>query len=125
MTIVDRYLFFLFLKTFLICFLSFTGLYVVVHLFSHLDEMVALSKDDGWATLFYEFYGPRVAELFDKTAGILTLVAAIFSVSLLQRRREFTALESSGITKARILRPIFLTSIVVIGLDWRLPIASC
>lgn len=125
MTIVDRYLFFLFLKTFLICFVSFTGLYIVVHLFSNLDEMVALSTD-GWPTLLYEFYGPRVAELFDKTAGILILVAAIFSVSLLQRRREFTAIEAAGITKARILRSVFLTAIVVIGLsianrEWLIP----
>lgn len=116
MTIVDRYLFSLFLKTFLICFLSFAGLYIVIHLFSNLDELVALAKIDGWPVLFYEFYVPRMAELFDKTAGIITLVAAIFSVSLLQRRREMTAIEAAGITKARILRPIFLTAFVIIGL---------
>ena len=88
MTIVDRYLFFLFLKTFLICFLSFAGLFVIVHLFSNLDELTEIGKAQGWGSLFYEFYIPRIAEMFDKTAGILTLVAAIFSVSLLQRRRE-------------------------------------
>jgi len=116
MTIVDRYLFKLFLKTFLICFLSFAGLYIVIHLFSNLDELVAISKRTGWGTLFYEFYLPRIAEMFDKTAGIITLVAAIFSVSLLQRRREMTAIEAAGITKARILRPIFISAIVIIGL---------
>jgi len=79
MTIVDRYLFF-----------------------------VEIAEIDGWPKLFQEFYLPRIAELFDKTAGIITLVAAIFSVSLLQRRREMTAIEAAGITKARILRPVFL-----------------
>ena len=69
MTIVDRYLFFLFLKTFLICFLSFAGLYVVIDLFSNLDEMAALSEVDGWPILMSEFYLPRMAALFDKTAG--------------------------------------------------------
>lgn len=116
MTIVDRYLFFLFLKTFLVCFLSFTGLYIVVHLFSNLDELIAVSKTMGWPTLFYEFYVPRIALLYDKTAGIMTLVAAIFSVSLLQRRREMTAIEAAGITKSRILRPIFVTAFVIIAL---------
>ena len=116
MTIVDRYLFFLFVKTFLICFLSLTGLYIVIHLFSNLDEMVELGQSDGWPKLFYEFYVPRIAELFDNTAGTLLLIAGIFSVSLLQRRREMTAIEASGITKARILRPVFLTAIVVVGL---------
>lgn len=116
MTIVDRYLFFLFLRTFVVCFLSFTGLYVVIHLFSNLDELVAIAEVDGWQQLFYEFYLPRVGQLFDKMAGILILVAAIFSVSMLQRRREMTAIEAAGLTKARILRPIFLTAIVIIGL---------
>ena len=115
MTIVDRYLLFLFLRTFLICFLSFTGLYIVIHLFSHLDELVAISELSGWPTVFYEFYLPRVALMFDKTAGILMLVAAVFSVSLMQRSREMTAIEAAGITKARILRPIFVTALIIIG----------
>lgn len=117
MTIVDRYLFFLFIKTFLVCFLSFAGLFVVGHLFSNLDEMQAISESTGWVSLLRDFYFPRVAEMFDKAAGILTLAAAIFSVSLLQRRREMTAIEASGITKARILRPIFLTALVIIGIS--------
>ena len=96
--------------------MSFAGLYIVIHLFSNLDELVEIAKADGWPQLFYEFYVPRLAELFDKTAGIITLVAAIFSVSLLQRRREMTAIEAAGITKARILRPVFLTAVVIIGL---------
>ena len=116
MTIVDRYLFFLFLRTFLICFVSFSGLYIVIHMFSNLEDLVDIAKVDGWPTLFKEFYLPRIAELFDKTAGMTTLVAAIFSISLLQRRREMTAIEAAGITKARILRPVFMSAIVIIGL---------
>lgn len=116
MTIVDRYLLFLFVKTFLICFLSFSGLYVVIHLFSNLDELITISESDGWPTVIYEFYLPRVALLFDQTAGILVLVAAIFSVSLLQRRQEMTAIEAAGITKARILRPIFVLALIIIGM---------
>lgn len=126
MTIVDRYLLFLFLRTFLVCFASFAGLFVVVHLFSNLDELVAISKSIGWGNLLIEFYLPRIADLFDKMAGIITLVAAIFAVSLLQRRREMTAIEASGITKARILRPIFLVAVGVIALtvinrEWLIP----
>lgn len=116
MTIVDRYLLFLFLRTFLICFVSFSGLYIVIHMFSNLEDLAEIAQEDGWPKLFQEFYLPRIAELFDKTAGITTLVAAIFSISLLQRRREMTAIEAAGITKARILRPVFLSAIVIIGL---------
>jgi lipopolysaccharide export system permease protein len=116
MTILDRYLLFLFLRTFLVCFLSFTGLYVVIHLFSNLDELSALSQDSSWPELMMNFYGPRVAEMFGKTAPVLALVAGIFSISMLQRNRELTAIEAGGITKQRAVRSIILAGIAIVGL---------
>jgi lipopolysaccharide export system permease protein len=106
----------MFLRIFLVCFLSFTGLFIVIHLFSNLDELGSVGEQVGWPQLMFEFYGPRVAEMFDKTAGIWALVAAVFSVSLMQRRREMTALEAAGVTKSRILRSIFVCAVVIIGL---------
>ncbi|MEM9944138.1 MAG: LptF/LptG family permease [Planctomycetota bacterium] len=117
MKIVDRYVLGLFFSTFLICFSSFAGLFVVVHLFSNLDELSALAQKEGWSQIMTDFYLPRVAEIFDKTIAILILASAIFSVNLLNRRREFTALESSGITKSRMLRPIFVFAILLIGVS--------
>ena len=116
MTILDRYLLFLFLRTFLVCFLSFTGLYVVIHLFSNLDELSALSADSSWGELMLNFYGPRIAEMFGKTAPVLALVAGIFSISMLQRNRELTAIEAGGITKQRALRSIIFAGLVIVGL---------
>jgi len=116
MSIVDRYLCSVFVKTLLVCFLSFSGLFTVLHLFSNIDELNFVADKVGWPTVLKEFYLPRMAELFDKSAGILILFAAVFSVSLLQRRREMTALESAGLTKLRILRPVFVLSFILIGL---------
>ena len=116
MTILDRYLLFLFLRTFLVCFLSFTGLYVVIHLFSNLDELSALSTESSWGELMLNFYGPRVAEMFGKTAPVLALVAGIFSISMLQKNRELTAIEAGGITKKRALRSIIFAGLFIVGL---------
>ena len=116
MTIVDRYLCSVFVKTFLVCFLSFAGLFTVVHLFSNLDDLNSIADKFGWPAVFQEFYLPRVADMYDKSAGILILISAVFSVSLLQRRREMTAMEAAGLTKLRILRPIFILSFILIGL---------
>jgi lipopolysaccharide export system permease protein len=116
MTILDRYLLLLFLRTFVVCFLSFTGLYVVIHLFSNLDELSALSTESSWAELMLNFYGPRVAEMFGKTAPVLALVAGIFSISMLQRNRELTAIEAGGITKLRALRSIIFAGLVIVAL---------
>ena len=116
MSIVDRYLCSVFVKTFLICFLSFAGLFTVVHLFSNLDKLNSVAEKFGWPAVFIEFYLPRMADMYDKSAGILILISAVFAVSLLQRRREMTAMEAAGLTKLRILRPVFVLSFVLIGL---------
>ena len=116
MTLIDRYLSFLFIKTFLVCFLSFTGLFVVIHLFSNLDEMLTIRKNDGVAGLALGFYGPRMAEMYDKMSAVMSLLAAIFAISLMQRRREFTALEAAGISRSRIVRPLLIFSLVAIAI---------
>ncbi len=126
MTIIDRYLVFLFLKTLLISFVSLLGLFVVVHAFSNLDELAAISEQIGWWGVFEEFYLPRFADLYDKTAAILVLVSALFTISMLQRRREMTAMEAAGLTKARILRSVLILSTIGIALtvvnrEWIIP----
>ena len=117
MTIIDRYLLFQFFKIFVVCLVSFSGLYVVIHVFTNLDEIVEISgKPDGVKTLVVDFYGPRILDFFNRTAGILILVSSVFAIAMMQRRRESTATEAAGITKWRIARPIILASIFIIGL---------
>lgn len=100
MTIFDRYLLFQFSKIFLICFASMAGLFVVFHIFTNLDEVVEISgTTGGFHRLVQEFYGPRVLDFFNRMAAVLILVAAVFSLALMQRRRETTATEAAGITK--------------------------
>ena len=116
-TILDRYLLFLFLKIFMVCFASFVGLFLVIHLFSNLDELTALAEPSGgWPQLLQDFYVPRIAELFDKTAAVLVLVSAIFAVNMMQRRRELMAIEAVGVTKLRAIRPIIVAALCIIAL---------
>jgi len=116
-TILDRYLLFMFLKIFLICFCSFVGLFLVIHLFSNLDELTALAEPSGgWPNLLRDFYVPRIAELFDKSAAVLVLISAIFAVNMMQRKRELLAIEAGGVTKFRAIRPIIFAAICIIGL---------
>ncbi len=117
MTIVDRYLLAQFLKIFLVCLVSFAGLFVVIHVFTNLDEVVTLAgQEGGMQNLLIAFYGPRVLDFFNRMAGILVLVSAVFAISMMQRRREATATEAAGITKARLVVPIIVAAMVIIGL---------
>ena len=88
--------------------------------------MMTIRKVDGFAGLVLQFYGPRVAEMYDKMSAVMSLLAAIFAISLMQRRREFTALEAAGISRSRIVRPLLVFSLVAIAIgivnrEWLLP----
>jgi lipopolysaccharide export system permease protein len=114
MTIIDRYLLLLFIKIFLICFVSFSGLFVVIHLFTNLDEISAMKSIIGWKGLLFQFYAPRVAEIFERTSAVWMLIAAVFTVSLIERRREMTAIEAAGVRRSRILLPVFCFCLVIV-----------
>jgi len=127
MTILDRYLLKLFIRIFAVCFLSFSGLYIVIHVFSNLDDLVTLaSEEGGWLVLIQKFYFPRMVDIFDKTSAMMALFAAIFAVTMMQRRREVTAIQASGLPLRRILRPVLFFSLVIVAVaavnrEWLLP----
>ena len=103
MTIVDRYLLFQFFKIFLVCFLSMAGLFVVINVFTNLDEVVLISGTNGGAeSLVFDYYGPRVLDFFNRTAGILVLVASVFSIALMQRCLLYTSPSPRDRTRSRM-----------------------
>lgn len=114
MKIIDRYLLRQFLQTFVICFCSLTGLYIVFDAFTNLEEFLRCSEEGGGLlSLMGSFYGYRSILFFDRTSGLLTLVSAMFTVSWIQRHNEMTALLSAGISRIRILVPVIIAGIVI------------
>ncbi len=115
--IVDRYLLRQFVQTFLICFCSLTGLYIVIDAFTNLEEFITYSRDNSsLTTVMGQYYAYRALSFFDSTSPIVTLIAAMFTVTWIQRHNELTALEAAGIPKSRVIKPLIATAIVIIGL---------
>ena len=114
MPIIDRYLLKQFLKSFGICFFSLAGLFVVIDLFANLDEFLAAGDQYGSTlSLVSKYYCYRTLMFFDRTVGILTLLAAMFTLAWLQRHSEMTALMAAGISKGRIIRTIVIAVAVI------------
>ena len=114
MLIIQRYLLRQFVQIFLICFVSLMGLYVVVDAFQHLDGFSAQAGDEGSLIgVIAGYYGYRSFEFFDRTSGMLAMLAAMFTVTWLQRYQEMTALLAAGISKIRVLKPLVAAGIVV------------
>lgn len=112
--IIDRYLLRQFLQTFLICFFSLNGLYVVIDGMGNLDEFITYSREHGGLLqVMGEYYGYRSLSFFNSTSPILSLISAMFALTWIQRHNELTALESAGIPKSRIVRPVISAAVAI------------
>lgn len=125
--IIDRYLLRQFVQTFLICFCSLTGLYIVIDAFNNLEEFITYSRDNGGLlAVMGEYYAYRAISFFDSTSAIITLIAAMFTVTWIQRHNELTALEAAGIPRSRVMKPV-IVAVFVISLasaanrEWMIP----
>jgi lipopolysaccharide export system permease protein len=114
MFIIDRYLLRQFLMNFVICFISLTGLYIVIDAFANLDNFVDYSKENGGLlSVVVEHYSYRAVTFFDRTSGILCLISAVFTVTWFQRHNEMTALMAAGISRWRVVTPIMAAVVIV------------
>lgn len=114
MQIIDRYILRQFLKVLIICFCSLTGLFIVIDVFSNLDEVLRMGEQQGsLAVALRDFYGARALVFFDRTSPLMALLAAAFTVTSLQRSNELAALMAAGISKARVVKPLVWGTVVV------------
>ncbi len=114
MKIIDRYLLRQFIHVFVICFISLTGLYVVLDAFSHLDDFLRFSEKEGTllgALADYYFY--KSIGFFERLSGVISLIAAMFTVTWIQRHNELTALMAAGLSRVRIVKPVIIACITL------------
>jgi lipopolysaccharide export system permease protein len=113
MYILDRYLLRQFMQNFLICFCSLTGLFIVIDAFAKLESFMHY-PGNLWVNMGI-YYAYQIVGFFDQTSGILTLIAAMFTIAMFQRYNELIALQAAGIPKLRIIRPIVTAVIILIA----------
>lgn len=113
-TIIDRYLLRQFVQVLIICLMSLIGLYIVIDAFSHLDHFIDYAgKHGNLLVIMSEYYAYRAIAFFDRTSGVLTLIAVMFTVTWIQRHHEMTALLAAGISRTRVMRPVLMAAICV------------
>ena len=109
MTCIDRYIFRVFFRTLLVCFVSFAGVFIVFHAFTNVDELNNRAEQvGGMLPAMIDFYGPFSFMLFEMTSMIISLLALVFTFGLLRRSGELTAMLASGVSHGRIVRPMLI-----------------
>lgn len=111
MTTFDRYLLGRLLHTFAVFFVAAYGLYIVIDLFTNVDDFQQESvSGPGVFLLIVEYYGYRTAEFFEIAGPILIVISVIAVLGLLQKNHETYPLLAAGVPAFRMLKPLLIAA---------------
>ncbi len=128
MKILDRYVVKNFLIGYCISFCVLVGLRMIIDLFVNLDEFTEHADLGTLAVIknILVFYGLNCTLYFRDFAGMITVVAAAFSLGKMVRSNELVAVMASGVSLKRVIAPIillalFFTIVLVIDQEFIIP----
>ncbi len=117
MNLFDRLLVRNYLKSYLVCLVSLLGLYIVVDLFTNLDEFAHHHRGLGaLVQAVGSYYGYKSSQIFDRLCEPIVLLAAMFTVAWVQRSNELLPFLSAGVSTRRVVRPVLLSACLMLGL---------
>lgn len=108
--ILDRYLIRGFIRIFAISLLCTTALYLIVDFFDRIDNLLKTGTPL-WTSVRYFLY--KLPLLISRVFGFAALFATLFSLGMLSRTQELTAIRSSGLSLRRISLPLLLLSLLI------------
>jgi lipopolysaccharide export system permease protein len=114
---IDRLQVIGYFKSYFICLVSMLSLYVVVDLFTNIDDFT--QHHHGMRSVFTHigtYYGHKVAQIFDRLCEAIVLLAAMFTVAVMQRNNELLPLLSAGMSTRRVVLPVLISACVMLGL---------
>ena len=84
-----------------------------------MDAFVKLGQTDGGLVkVMMRYYGPFMLLMFDWTGAIIAMMAFLFTVGWLRRTGELTSTLAAGISHGRLLRPMIIASLLIVGVQW-------
>jgi len=111
MKILDKYVARSFLTGYAIAFCVLIGLRIIIDLFVNLDEFAEHTAELGTLAVIgniLTYYGLHTTLFFRDFAGMITVVAAAFSLGKMVRYNELTAMMASGVSLKRVIAPIIV-----------------
>ncbi len=118
MTIVDRYVARTFLGGYLILIAVGMGMYVLFDLLVNLDEFTknpALSPGQVFSNMF-DYYTGNLPLYFSQLGGPMMTIAAAFTLAVMLKNNELTALIASGMPLQRLVAPLGVCAVLLVGL---------
>ena len=100
-----------FLSIFIMAIVGFVTVFVIVDLIENIDKFIDNNVPLKIVLLFYFYTLPW---FFSIGLPMATLIATVFSVGLMAKRNEWTAMKSSGISLYRIAVPLISIGLLLV-----------
>src|SRR4051794_37786970 len=122
MRIIDRYVFWSFIRNYLISFMVLIGMYIVLDMVFNFDDLTNLkgtaeaagvSSVLGTIKDIGDYYFYQCFMFFVHLSGIIPVVAAAFTLMRLSRFNELTATLAAGVPLLRVSMPIIICGVVL------------
>ena len=110
MRILDRYILNSMLKIFSGCILMFLLLYVVIDVFSHLDEILKQSTSLRILATYYLNFLPFI---FVQVAPFACLLGCLYTLGTLNRNNEIIAMRTSGLSIFQITKTLIIFACLI------------
>src|SRR4051812_50189581 len=112
MRILDRERYWAFFKAYAICFIALVGLYVVIDAFANLDEFSEVASGVALFRNMGRYYLIKMSLFYDRLCGVIVMMAAIFTVTWMQRNNELLAMLAAGVGTKRVIQPVLIAAVV-------------
>ncbi|MCM8794612.1 MAG: LptF/LptG family permease [Candidatus Omnitrophica bacterium] len=110
MKILDRYTLGTFLAPLLWCLTIFIGLYLIIDLLGHLDEIL---KNKVPVQILAIYYGTMTPLVFVQVAPFACLMATLYALGNLNRHQELMAMRASGVSPWAITKPVIAMGLLL------------
>jgi lipopolysaccharide export system permease protein len=119
--ILDRYILWTFIKNYLISFLVLVGLYIALDMVFNFDDVVEPPKASVAGALSFGkiivdiamYYAYQVPLFFVHLSGMITVVAASFTLMRLSRFNELTAMLAAGTSLLRVAMWVVIAGVIL------------
>jgi lipopolysaccharide export system permease protein len=115
--LIDRQMIRGYFKAYFACLTSLLSMYIVVDLFLNLDDF--MHRYHGLGEILrhvLSYYSLSLSKYFDLMSEPVVLLAAMFTVALLQRHNEQLPLLSAGVSTQRIVTPVLICAAAMLSL---------
>ncbi|MDD4981023.1 MAG: LptF/LptG family permease [Candidatus Omnitrophica bacterium] len=110
MRILDRYILKSVLSLFFQCLFTFLFLYVIIDIFSHLDEIL---KQQVNISILGQYYLAYLPIIFVQVSPIACLLSTLYTFGTLNRNNEMIAMRSAGLSIPQIIKTALIFGLIV------------